>query len=67
MLKPEIKNLQQKISKSSMKVHDGLNSDLIKIMSKAEKQKYRLSSNFSGRNKKNIYMYSEKHQSVTIQ
>ena len=37
MLKSEIKNLKHKISKSSMKVDDGFNWDLIKIMSKAEK------------------------------
>ena len=37
MLKSEIQNLQNKISKSSMKVDDGLNADLIKIMSNAEK------------------------------
>ena len=37
MLKSEIQNLQHEISKSSMKVDDGLSADLIKIMSNAEK------------------------------
>ena len=37
MLKSEIQNLQNEISKSSMKVDDGLSADLIKIMSNAEK------------------------------
>ena len=37
MLKSEIQNLQHEISKSSMKVNDGLNADLIKIMFHAEK------------------------------
>ena len=37
MLKSEIQNLQNEISKSSMKVDDGLSADLIKIMPNAEK------------------------------
>ena len=37
MLKSESQNLQNEISKSSMKVNDGLSADLIKIMSNAEK------------------------------
>ena len=37
MLKSQIQNLQHEISKSSMKVDDGLSADLIKIMSNAEK------------------------------
>ena len=37
MLKSEIQNLQHKISKSSMKIDDGLSADLIKIMSNADK------------------------------
>ena len=37
MLKSEIPNLQQKISKSSIKVDDGLSADLINIMSSADK------------------------------
>ena len=37
MLKSEIQNLQHKISKLSMKVDDGLNVDLIKIMSNVDK------------------------------
>ena len=37
MLKSEIPNLQQEISKSSIKVDDGLSADLIKIMSSADK------------------------------
>ena len=37
MLKSEIQNLQHKISKLSMKVDDGLNVDLIKIMPNVDK------------------------------
>ena len=37
MLKSEIPNLQQEISKSSIKVDDGLSADLIEIMSSADK------------------------------
>ena len=37
MSKSEIENLQDKISKSSMKVDDGLSADLIKIMSNPDK------------------------------
>ena len=37
MFKSEIQNLQHEISKSSLKVHDGLSTDLIKIMSNADK------------------------------
>ena len=37
MLKSEIKNLQHEISKSSMKIDDGLSADLIKTMSNADK------------------------------
>ena len=37
MLKSEIQNLQHEISKSSMKIDDGLSVDLIKIMSNADK------------------------------
>ena len=37
MLKSEIPNLQQEISKSSIKVDDGLSADLINIMSSADK------------------------------
>ena len=37
MLKSEIQNLQHEISKSSMKVDDGLSADLIKIMSNVDK------------------------------
>ena len=37
MLKSEIQNLQHEISKSSMKINDGLSADLIKIMSNADK------------------------------
>ena len=37
MLKSEIQNLQHEISKSSMRIDDGLSADLIKIMSNAEK------------------------------
>ena len=37
MLKSEIQNFQHEISKSSMKVDDGLSADLIKIMSNVDK------------------------------
>ena len=37
MFKSEIPNLQQEISKSSIKVDDGLSADLINIMSSADK------------------------------
>ena len=37
MLKSEIQNLQHEISKSSMRIDDGLSADLIKIMSNADK------------------------------
>ena len=37
MLKSDMQNIQHEISKSSMKVDDGLNADLIKIMSNAGK------------------------------
>ena len=37
MLKSEIQNLQQKISKSSMKIDDELSAYLIKIMSNVDK------------------------------
>ena len=37
MLKSEIQNLQHEISKSSMRINDGLSTDLIKIMSNADK------------------------------
>ena len=35
-LKSEVQNLQHEISKSYMKVDDGLSADLIKIMSNAD-------------------------------
>ena len=37
MLKSDMQNIQHEISKSSVKVDDGLNADLIKIMSNAGK------------------------------
>ena len=37
MLKSEIQNLQNEISKSSMKVDDGLSADSIKIVSSADR------------------------------
>ena len=37
MLKSILQNLQYEISKSSMKVDDGLSADLIKIMSNVDK------------------------------
>ena len=37
MLKSEIQNLQHEISKSSMKVDDGLSADSIKIMINVDK------------------------------
>ena len=37
MLKSDMQNIQHEISKSSVKVDDGLNADLIKIMSNADK------------------------------
>ena len=46
MLKPEIQNLQHKISKSSMKIDDGLSADLIKIMSNADKSEVSPFMNF---------------------
>ena len=36
MLKSEIQNNQHKISKSSMKVYDGIIADLIKVMSNVD-------------------------------
>ena len=43
MLKSEIQNLQHEISKSFMKIDDGLSADLIKIMSNADKSEVSLS------------------------
>ena len=37
MLKSHMQNIQHEISKSSVKVDDGLSADLIKIMSNADK------------------------------
>ena len=37
MLKSEIQNLQNEISRSSMKVDDGLSADSIKIVSSADR------------------------------
>ena len=53
MLKSEIQNLQHKISKSSMKIDDGLSADLIKIMSNVEKSDVSPFMKFPGRNNKN--------------
>ena len=46
MLKSEIQNLQHEISKSSMKIDDGLSVDLIKIMSNVDKSEVSPFMNF---------------------
>ena len=46
MLKAEMQNLQQEISKSSVKVDDGLSADLIKIMSSVDKSEVSLFMKF---------------------
>ena len=54
MLKSEIQNLQNEISKSSMKVDDGLSADLIKIMSNAEKSEVSPFMKFFWEEQKNV-------------
>ena len=46
MLKSEIQNLQHEISKSSMRIDDGLSADLIKIISNSDKSEVSLFMKF---------------------
>ena len=66
MLKSEIQNLQHKISKSPMKIDDGLSADSIKIMSNADKSEVSPFMKFFWEEQQK-YMFLAKHQSVTIQ
>ena len=66
MLKSKIRSLQHKISKSSIKIDDGISTDLIKIMSNVDKSEVSPFMKFFWEEQQKHLNVSCKHQSVTI-